>query len=242
VYSKFFFRQGNPTGKPKILFPATTYIKGDKIDLSGYASIQDTTTLQHSSFFSFICDSEEKTYFKINILSDDGLALSKSIQSFEAISVSNGSYHEGYGSAAWVLEGSTSANRITGVIETPGERDSQSLYRSELTGLFCIILMVTKLCDFYQIREGGITLGCDGESALAKAFGQQDISTKDPSYDPLLAIRSLLSKSQLTWETIHIQGHQDNFTPIQELDHWAELNIEVDTTAKKYLPIVKRQT
>jgi len=226
-YSKFFFRQGIATGKPIKLLPATTYIKGDKLALSGFASIQDTTTLQHSAFLSFICNSEETCTSKTFFLSDDSLALSKAIQSFEAISVSDGSYHEGYGSATWVLEGSTSTNRITGVIGTPGERDSQSSY-------------VTKLCDFYHIKEGCITVGCDGESALAQAFRQHDISTKDPSHDLLLAIRSLLSKSQLTWETIHIQGHQDDFTPIQELDHWAELNIEMDTAAKKYLPIVKR--
>lgn len=104
-------------------------------------------------------------------------------------------------SAKWILEGPTRVGCIQGVIGVSGDGQSQSSYRSERTGIFCIIQTIIKLCNYYGIRDGGITFGCDGKSAVEQAFGRNNISLADPSYDLLLAI---LSQSTLTWDAIHI--------------------------------------
>ncbi len=57
-------------------------------------------------------------------MEDDGIALRQAIQSFDAIAVSDGSYQDSFGSAAWVLEGTTDKGRITGVVGTPGDGES----------------------------------------------------------------------------------------------------------------------
>lgn len=87
--------------------------------------------------------------------------------------------------------------RIQGMIGAPGDEASQSSYRSELTELYCIILTVTKLCSFYSIDNGSIMVSCDNLLASEQAFGENDISLADPSYDLLLAIRCLLSISKV---------------------------------------------
>ncbi len=127
------------------------------------------------------------------------------------------------------------------MIGAPGDEASQSSYRSELTEVYCIILTVTKLCSFYSIDNGSIMVSCDNLLASEQAFGENDISLADPSYDLLLAIRCLLSISKVKWNTIHIEGHQDDTTPHKELDCWANLNINMDSIAKRYLPIVQCQ-
>jgi hypothetical protein len=174
-------------------------------------------------------------------MEDDGIALRQAIQSFDAIAVSDGSYQDSFGSAAWVLEGTTDKGRITGEVGTPRDSESQSSYRSKLKGLYYIVLTVSTLCAHYGLTEGGITVGCDGESALEQAFGQTEITLADPCYDLLLAICNILSHSPLRRHTTHIKGHQDDNTPLSQLDIWAKLNIKMDSTAKKYLPLVKRQ-
>jgi hypothetical protein len=239
---RIFHREGILSEKPSIFHPATTYTKGNKVVLSGHAPLQAPVQTPHSTLLEHLFhNSEDSHYFHHLVLEDDGTALRQAIQSFDAIAVSDGSYQESFGSAAWVLEGTTAKGQITGVVGTPGHGASQSSYRSELTGLYCIVLTVNKLCAHYGLTDGGIIVGCDRESALEQAFGQKDITLADPCYDLLLAIRHLLSLSPLQWQTTHIKGHQDDNTPVSLLDRWAKLNIEMESMAKKYLPLVHRQ-
>jgi hypothetical protein len=61
--------------------------------------------------------------------------MAKAIQNGTAIAVSDGSYKDGRGAAAFILETSNqfqTAGRIVGVNSTPGETEDQSSYRSKL--------------------------------------------------------------------------------------------------------------
>ncbi len=74
----------------------------------------------------------------------------------------------------------------------PGTAKDQSAYRSELAGLYCILLGAKQLCEFFNITQGSIELGCDGQSALDKAFNYVSIiKIEDSNYDLLFAIRNL---------------------------------------------------
>ncbi len=64
----------------------------------------------------------------------------------------------------------------------PGAPEHHLTYRSELMGLLTILVFIEELCTFHNISSGGITIGCDGLSALQQAEGDADIvplSTKD---------------------------------------------------------------
>ena len=94
------------------------------------------------------------------------------IHSHTAIALSDGSYKNGYGAAAWVLEGDNKHGRISGAAIVPGEGVDHSSYRSEVTGLYCIILIITRLVEYHKVEEGTITVGCDGQSALVTVFSR----------------------------------------------------------------------
>jgi hypothetical protein len=92
----------------------------------------------------------------------------------------------------------------------PGHPDDQGAYRSELAGLYGIVLVVNWLCEWAGLTTGKIEVGCDGLSALNKAFDSWPLEPQDPHFDMLSAIRHMIQASPLQWTTRHIAGHQDN--------------------------------
>jgi hypothetical protein len=107
-------------------------------------------------------------------------------------------------------------------------------YRCELVGIYCIMVVVQKFCEYYHISKGSIELGCDGLSALESTFDKGDYLFHDiPSYDLISAILSLRRKSPLRWLHRHVRGHQDRDN--RDLDVWANRNILMDTRAKQHL-------
>jgi hypothetical protein len=98
------------------------------------------------------------------------------------IAVSDGSYQETYGTAAWILQ--APEHRILGQAICPGTADDQNSYRSEIAGLLAILHIIDALVTFYHITYGSIEVACDGLSALNKVFSTAlAISVDDPCYD-----------------------------------------------------------
>jgi hypothetical protein len=166
---------------------------------------------------------------------DGGTILATVIQQESCIAVSDGSFKDQHGTAAWVMEAETSRGCIVGDCVTPGNPSDQSAYRSEIAGLFAIGLMASVLCEHHHIQSGRITIGCDGLSALLNSSTDEDfiVQATRPHYDLLLATRTILQSAPIQWTAHHVKGHQDDdLTAI--LDRWAVLNIEMDARAKTY--------
>ncbi len=86
------------------------------------------------------------------------------------IAVSDGSYKDTFSTAAWVLEGDTSTGRIVGHVIAPGNGVDHSAYRSELSGILAVMIMVKNLCVYHNIKEGSVELACNGLSTIFVAW------------------------------------------------------------------------
>jgi hypothetical protein len=93
------------------------------------------------------------------------------------IAVSDGSFKNGHGTAAWILYFSDSCSCVGRVVVLGGAQD-QSAYRSELTGLYATAISVRLLERRFGII-GSVTVGCDGLSALHQVSKSADFI--DPS-------------------------------------------------------------
>jgi hypothetical protein len=228
---------------PADLERATIYKKGHKIICTGHSPILSRPAPQARSFSDFLMQSKEDEKWCLACLTfeDDGAILALAISQGDAIAVSDGSYQDTYGTASWVLEGTNSTGRILGDVVVPGNEHDQTAYRSELTGIYAILLTVSKLCQYYKINRGAMELGCDGKSALEKALGNKPINIEDSNYDLLSAIRKLRNSTPISWTTRHIKGHQDASQTLDELDRWALLNVEMDTRAKNHISVARRK-
>jgi hypothetical protein len=65
-----------------------------------------------------------------------------------------------------------------------------SAYRSELSGILAVMIMVKCLCAHYKIKEGAVELACDGLSAIDKAFSYVSLLHSDePNFNLIAAIK-----------------------------------------------------
>ena len=162
------------------------------------------------------------------------------IEEGKAVAVSDGSFKEEFGTACWIIENELGTERIIGLIDIPGSKKDHDAYRSELGGLYGIVTAVDILVEISKLKEGGIEIGCDGMSALNRAFwvDKDDISSKQAHYDMISGIQGMTNDSKIQYSTRHIKGHQDDIAEA-DLDKWAILNIECDLRAKEFWKEIK---
>jgi hypothetical protein len=124
-------------------------------------------------------------------VADGGTMLADAIRQGQAVAVSDGSYKDEFGTAAYVLEGENSDNRLVVVLVSPGRPEDQQSARSELAGLYGVVVMVNLVCEHFDITDGAVEVGCDSQSSLRHAFGQGvsfEAEIKDADYDLRSAI------------------------------------------------------
>jgi hypothetical protein len=66
-----------------------------------------------------------------------------------------------------MIEGETNETFISGSNQAPGSSTTMDSYRAELAGLYAIALATKCLCDFYNIEEGTVEVGCDNQMAVS---------------------------------------------------------------------------
>jgi hypothetical protein len=128
-------------------------------------------------------------------MEDNGLTIATAIQAGHAIAVSDGSFKDSQGTAAFVIEGADSSGRVVGVIVIPGEEDSQSPHRSELGGVAGVLEALHCICAAHSVTKGHVTVGLDGEQAMKEAFGTWPLDPRRPDYDMLQHIPTDLRNS-----------------------------------------------
>jgi hypothetical protein len=126
---------------------------------------------------------------------------------------------------------------LSGQVIVPGSEVTHSSYRSELAGIYSSILTLIKLCEFFHIQGGQITVACDSQSAMDTALRNDKFTSVDaPWFDLLGVIHCLCLSSNIQWIPVHAKGHQDKHHPAQELSDLEMLNITMDKSAKDFMP------
>jgi hypothetical protein len=142
-------------------------------------------------------------------LPDNGAGLATSIRSGTAIAVSDGSFKDSRGTAAFVIEDRhmpTAASRAIGVNTVPGSWEDHSAYRSELSGVSGIIATVDCICVAHGISSGLIEVGLDGDQAMKGCSGLWLLRADQADFDLLQDIRAKIARSPY-WSWRWIEGH-----------------------------------
>lgn len=214
--------------------PATIIRRpNQRIKLTGYAETNN----------------REFCHFKIPILGDTSLLEYASVPNMETtqqiiaaitarilLIISDGSHYDEIklGAASWLIDnGNTILAR--GSSRTPGEKNVQGSYRSELHGILSGILHICKTLRFYPNVTGKVKYGCDGKgavSAINDRYTITEINRKNA--DIITAIWKLTNASPIEWEFYHLHGHQDDNVSFQDLPRDAQLNVLADAAAKQH--------
>jgi hypothetical protein len=84
------------------------------------------------------------------------------LESGDVIAVSGGSYKENMGTSSWrILKKHDETKIISGANFVPGRAQDQSLYRSELAGMFGIIVFISLLVEFFEMGQGNLEIAGD---------------------------------------------------------------------------------
>jgi hypothetical protein len=162
-----------------------------------------------------------------------GVELAYALAAGMAIGVSDGSYRDPFATAAWRIEGVHSGLVAEGVVLCPGPIVDHSPYRGELAGLYAMVWLVHQTVKFFNLSRGQVVLGCDGIGPLTKCFDSVPSSCADEHFDLICAVQRMIAITPITFVSHWVKGHQDD-DPQRELDHWAEMNIDMDRNAKAH--------
>jgi len=115
----------------------------------------------------------------------------------------------------------------------PGDPTYMDSYRAECAGILAGFIVLSLICDYHEIEEGGAKVGCDGSAALDMAFQPSwDTRTTDSHFDLVYILHDWFKKIPITLRKHWIRGHQDKHIPFQRLDRMTQMNILCDGVAK----------
>ena len=83
----------------------------------------------------------------------------------EAIAVTDGSYKDDKGTAAFCITDTKGEKGIYGMNLTPGDKDSQCSFRSEAGGIAGILIVCNLLERLYGIGHVTLIIGCEKKDA-----------------------------------------------------------------------------
>jgi len=213
--------RGGGTPQPQVFFwGSRTGQPLQQFSHKDFVTTIDTLEYAHWAFASY------KT-------TDNGKQIASAFLHGTCEAVSDGSYKDGSGTAAWMIQDMTSKNILSGTAIIPGHSSDQSTYRSELGGIFSIVAMIHNICAYYNITKGQIQIACDGLGPLTQCFAKyQNPSPSTAHFDMITSIRNMIGNTPIDWHWKHVAGHQDDKTDL--LDQWAERNIQMDAEAKSF--------
>ena len=127
-----------------------------------------------------------------------------------------------------------STDLLLGLNWVPGMIIDQTPYRSKLSGIDGLLTMLQIITSFFQIATGTITIGLDCIPAMNQAQSTESLRPYHPSFDLLQDIDNWIKNLPLWLQWRHVESHQDNTIPYNQLDWWAQQNVDMDKRAKDY--------
>ncbi len=210
------------------LYKATVTTVGARLIMTGYQSCEQTERITD------LCQAERITPFSLQWglqLKLDGpqKVLLKALSEGHGYAVSDGSYKDESGAAAWIIEGQTSAARLTGAWHTPGHEEDHSSFRSEVAGVLGILYTLSFWVP--TSTKPTLRLACDGLSVIQRLLNPSPIEPMEPHADLLAATRHMMSTCGYNIDLQFVRGHQDHGPTVLARDAW--LNVEADLLAKQ---------
>ena len=136
--------------------------------------------------------------------------------------------------AAWVIENSSSTDKILGSVATSGV--TADPYRGELLGIYALLSAISYIERYNNnFTSGTLRIACDNEGAgRVSNILDPTVAVTAKHFDIVKAIRRLHHSLATSVICYHLYGHQDNHTPYSMLPRDAQLNVLVDKVAQDH--------
>ena len=179
--------------------------------------------------------SERYLLKNLNVTKEAIAGIGESIRAGTARVVSDGSYYADTGIATFEvgIESADKQHKMDARQYVPGTLSENDPYRAESMGILAGLCVVKCICDYKEIGEGNVKVGCDGQAALDMAFKKDwDFKTTDRHHDVMTMIHSQRCQIKVGLQPHWIKGHQDDRITFRLLDRMTQMNILCDEGAK----------
>jgi hypothetical protein len=199
----------------------TTYMSGHKERETSSASIR------YGNFDQYLEAQHHHTFCSIKFQD-----LVVAIKERRAIAISYGYQDNKWGTSSWrIMVDANKAEQWAGVNVTPGRKDDQSAFRSEIGGVYAMAVAIELICKFFHISNGSVSFGSDCEAALYYVFDRNKKATATTNYFHLImATIKFLDRLPISFSHRHVPAHQD--ISREEIDIWGRANDDCDTDDK----------
>jgi hypothetical protein len=120
-----------------------------------------------------------------------------------------------------------------GLHVTPGRKDDQYAFMSEIGGIYDMAVAIELICKFFHISNGSVSFGSDCQAALYYIFDRNKKATTTTNYFYLImATRKVLDRLPISFSHHHVPAHQD--ISRDEINIWGRANDDCDTDAKAF--------
>jgi hypothetical protein len=231
-----------PSAIPTTARPCCISMQGHDVLLQGFTDVIPAPPIIPSptTFQQYLASMTDKAWIFSDLqMRGSLLVLAQAIRNGTCSCVTDGSYKDSHGTAAWkILDLSTPDHYIEGQCITPGTASQQNPYRSELSGLYASVATTNALVGFCNISSGSMTLACDNLGATrTTSYIADHTSPTGAQFDLVMAIQYAKSPAN-EWNHQHVRGHQDDvadhvLTPLERI------NVEMDTKAKAHWETTK---
>jgi hypothetical protein len=137
---------------PKEMKRASVYFNRSTIVCTGAELIVPLDPIINDSFLAFLLSDKDLHWCLHNIQIQDEHKLLEALHEGIAMAISDGSYKDTFGTAAWTIGNLDTICIISGRAVCPGGSEDHNAYQSELAGIYCIMTILTKFCLFYSIE------------------------------------------------------------------------------------------
>lgn len=182
------------------------------------------------------------TFTKIHNYGKD---IAYAIRTKTAIAVADASVElkTGYAVIAWIISDRQESFEAFGYSGCPRFLNALDSYGSESFGLLVMLTVIKVVYNYYHIKNGKVTIGCDNDSSLAESI-QSEYRAKigDKYFDLLWSIFYYREGLPITIVAHNVMGHQDNKK--KKLNIYERLNVRCDTRSnhfRRQLDIFGRQ-
>jgi len=141
--------------------------QGAKLILMGIKEFVPATVITPTTWQDQLTQSEFAQNWQLSLHWTDLVAhLLGAMVAGTAMAIFDDSYQQDHWACAWIIEGSTSTNWITGSMITPGTTDKHSSFRSKATGVYGLLLALWHCLKQNTELQGTLLVACDGKLVL----------------------------------------------------------------------------
>ena len=171
----------------------------------------------------------------------DGIDLVQALRNGTAVGVVDASVQTltKVSTISWIITDTSRTFVCEGRSGCPRFHCAQDSYSAEMFGLNVLLLALSTLYNYHNVRKGSIKIACNNDSSLSIGLeSYKRHNTTESYFDLVWALQQRRKKISVTIIPTQVAGHQEKKK--RRLSFLEQLNVEMDHKAKAFRRLIEK--